>query len=756
MAVNKNFVVKNGLEVATNAIVVDAVNKRVGIGSTIPGVELDVRGNFISTNSYTSGVSTVFNRLNVGAAGGVLSVLGVGGSVGVGTNLPGYLLEVHSTTDTGQTALYVRGDSYVTGNLTVGGDINLDDINTDQIISNTISVAVAGTITRLDATTAGITSAYIANSTGTNLNYTGFATVTGNVQVTGITSSNSFQIGNTQVISSARQLQNIASLDATTTATIETVIQNAPNIFTDLSISGITTLGVTSATDLSAKNLNISGISTLGTVPSINVTGITTLGTVKINTGIITATSGVVTYYGDGQYISNIVRGAGIGTYGTILGYGATVFDFRGSGIGTVTTGSGIGTVYVETIGSRVSISTVPPSNASSKVGDLWYSSILGRTFIYYDEVAIGVGYSSFWIDAAPFNMSVLSSIDNIILSAKTANAPSIGFTTDTSTGFFSPGLGQVTIVSTGSSILNVNSNGVNVTGVTTSSGGFSGNVVGTLLGNVTGNVTGNVSGNVNGYINSPGISTIGNLQSTTLNVTGVSTVANGQITNLNVSGVTTTTTLNVGTGGTIITTTSGGLVGIGTTTSTSKLTVIGDVKVSGVVTASSFVASNGFQGTITAGIAQTSGAGLATSFDFTGIPSWVKRVTVMFNGVSISASNLLVQIGAGSIVSTGYSGVSVLTAQGSNNPIYPGSGFQFSSNGAVSTCYGHLVLETLGSNNWIGIGQIGRPNDPPNSCITWTNGSVSLSGTLDRVRITTTTGIGTFSAGTVNILYEG
>ena len=552
MAVNKNFVVKNGLEVATNAIVVDAVNKRVGIGSTIPGVELDVRGSFISTNSYTSGVSTVFNRLNVGAAGGVLSVLGVGGSVGVGTNLPGYLLEVHSTADTGQTALYVRGDSYVTGNLTVGGDINLDDINTDQIISNTISVAVAGTITRLDATTAGITSAYIANSTGTNLNYTGFATVTGNVQVTGITSSNSFQIGNTQVISSARQLQNIASMDATTVSTIETVIQNAPNIFTDLKISGITTLGVTSATDLSAKNLNISGISTLGSVPSINVTGITTLGTVKINTGIITATIGVVTYYGDGQYISNIVRGAGIGTYGTILGYGATVFDFRGSGIGTVTTGSGIGTVFIETIGSRVSISTVPPSNASSKVGDLWYSSILGRTFIYYDEIALGVGSSSFWIDAAPFNMSVLSSIDNIILSAKTPNAPSIGFTTDTSTGFFSPGLGQVTIVSTGSSILNVNSNGVNVTGVTTSSGGFSGNVVGALLGNVTGNVTGNVSGNVNGYINSPGISTIGNLQSTTINVTGVSTL-----------GVITASQLNVS-----------GSVGVGTTNALYKLTV--------------------------------------------------------------------------------------------------------------------------------------------------------------------------------------
>ena len=66
----------------------------------------------------------------------------------------------------------------------------------------------------------------------------------------------------TQVISSARQLQNIASLDATTTATIEAAIQNAPNTFTDLLVTGISTLGVTSATDLTAQQLNVSGVST--------------------------------------------------------------------------------------------------------------------------------------------------------------------------------------------------------------------------------------------------------------------------------------------------------------------------------------------------------------------------------------------------------------------------------------------------------------------------------------------------------------
>jgi hypothetical protein len=85
---------------------------------------------------------------------------------------------------------------------------------------------------------------------------------TQNINNSGITTTNSLSIGATQVISSARQLQNIASLDATTTATIESAIANATNTFTDLNVTGITTLGITSATNLTAQQLNVSGLST--------------------------------------------------------------------------------------------------------------------------------------------------------------------------------------------------------------------------------------------------------------------------------------------------------------------------------------------------------------------------------------------------------------------------------------------------------------------------------------------------------------
>ncbi len=131
--------------------------------------------------------------------------------------------------------------------------------------------------------------------TGDNLDLTGSGIVgltgiggtTGNFS--GIVTASAYYVSATQVISSARQLQNIASLDATTTATIESAIANAPNTFTDLNITGISTLGVTSATNLTAQQLNVSGIGTITTFNSTNGT-ITNLSVVNVNaSGIITS-----------------------------------------------------------------------------------------------------------------------------------------------------------------------------------------------------------------------------------------------------------------------------------------------------------------------------------------------------------------------------------------------------------------------------------------------------------------------------------
>ena len=95
-----------------------------------------------------------------------------------------------------------------------------------------------------------------------------------NIVNAGITSVSALNISTTEVISAARQLKNIASLDATTTATIETAIANAPNTFTDLNVTGITTLANVTAGIITATSFSgaVSGTATSTTnIP--NLTG---------------------------------------------------------------------------------------------------------------------------------------------------------------------------------------------------------------------------------------------------------------------------------------------------------------------------------------------------------------------------------------------------------------------------------------------------------------------------------------------------
>jgi hypothetical protein len=160
----------------------------------------------------------------------------------------------------------------------------------------------------------------------------------------------------------------------------------------------------------------------------------------------------------------------------------------------------------------------------------------------------------------------------------------------------------------------------------------------------------------------------------------------------------------------------------------------------------------NGANSAIVSGTAIASTSG--TSIDFTGIPSWVKRVTVMFNGVSTTptASNrILIQIGAGSIDTSSYnstclfaSGIAVAHASSTN-------GFLVHTYTAADVKSGIIQLATLGTNIWVASGWLKISTTESTSCM----GDKTLSGTLDRVRITTVNGTDTFDAGSINILYE-
>lgn len=153
--------------------------------------------------------------------------------------------------------------------------------------------------------------------------------------------------------------------------------------------------------------------------------------------------------------------------------------------------------------------------------------------------------------------------------------------------------------------------------------------------------------------------------------------------------------------------------------------------------------------------VATTSG----TSIDFTSIPAGVRRITVMFSGVSLSGtSNYLIQVGAGSVATTGYSSGAV-SASVSSATTTNGSGAVtngISTNGYTSTAAslasGHVLLTNITGNTWVASGILYADNA---ARIAIYAGNVALGGTLDRVRITTVNGTDTFDAGSINILYE-
>jgi hypothetical protein len=159
-------------------------------------------------------------------------------------------------------------------------------------------------------------------------------------------------------------------------------------------------------------------------------------------------------------------------------------------------------------------------------------------------------------------------------------------------------------------------------------------------------------------------------------------------------------------------------------------------------------------QRNIASGTATASTSG--TAIDFTSIPSWVKKITVIFSGVSTSGiSPVLVQIGdSGGIEATVYA--STYCSIDSSTTVYTeGSTVGFIVPGllAASIRSGSLVMTLLDSstNTWVASGVF--KTSPTVSA--YTGGDKSLSATLDRVRITTTNGTDTFDAGKINILYE-
>ncbi len=298
MAVNKNFVVKNGLEVGSRLIVADSQDLHVGLGTTAPLTRLDVRGDVrfaddggIVNTVDIAGITTFRKDVVIGVGATVAKFDIDSGNLGIHSSSPRFALDVRA--GAGDTLAATFDSDIFAPNLVVsGGSINY-------------IVAIAAT-------------------TGT-LNVTGIATAGGPV-----------------------------------------------TFFDNLRVLGVTTLAESGGITTTGGDLYVGGDLFVAddivydevTGRNINITGVSTFGTVKVSSGIVTATSGVVTYFGDGSNLTGFPEGSvGVSSGGTLIGTAATIIDFAGvnatvtatptvSGVSTVTVTPGVSLGLVIALGA--------------------------------------------------------------------------------------------------------------------------------------------------------------------------------------------------------------------------------------------------------------------------------------------------------------------------------------------------------------------------------------------------------------------
>ena len=416
------------LQGATN-IVYNSSNQRVGVGTALPSEKLEVAGNLKVTGDITaqdiSASSFIVSNFIINDETLTFSVTSE--AVGIGTSIPIATLDVRGTTN----------------------------------------ISGVATVTRVDTPQLRAT----------------------NVNVTGVTTTGSLNIGSNEVISGARQLRNIVSLDAVTTATIESAIAAAPNTFNDLNVTGIATalqLDINGIADI--QNLNVTGVSSVGILTATNlkiegnsvVTGISTVG--SASTGVTLNSNG------------------NINATGTLTVGFSTSNNSWVSGTSTITT-IDTDTLYVERVeATSIGVGTTNPQSELDVVGDIRFTGA-----IYASN---GPGSSGQVLLSNGTNPVAWGNPSEVT----TGSATSVTVTNTNTNGYYYP-----TFVSgtTGNQGINLDSSGLVYNPSTNNLG------IGSTMPKVTLDVVGNA--------NITGIVTVGNI-----NVQGLTRLNSGIVTSYN------------------------------------------------------------------------------------------------------------------------------------------------------------------------------------------------------------------------------
>jgi hypothetical protein len=566
MAVQKNFTIRNGIEVNNNLLVADSVLNRVGVGSTTPKYTFEVIGGIGATHINILGISTALTEFNVGTGGTVITSLNTG-LTGFGTHSPAYIVDIRSPVSTGQTALYVQGDLRTTGNLSAN---EFYAINTNLIGIATIQnllvsgVSTVGFITASNLRVSGVST--VGFITASNLYVSGVGTfLSSGLKIRN--PANTFEYGITAAAITANRtltLPLITGTDTLATLGLSQTFSAAQTFSSTLTASGTITLSGSATGTHVFGSSQTSGTITLGGAS----------GTGAITVGLATTSQTL-----------NLATGvSGVGTTKTInFGTAGATGSFTQINIGST---AGVGTVLVNT-GTRLGIGSAIPRAALDVVGDGRVSGVVtATTFIGAltgtATTATAAGYASTsGISTVAQGLTGTPNINVGIVTATSYNGSGTnltGIVTSIVAGTnisISGSTGEVTISASGvggggtssqwvttavgiHTISNVGIGTTNPTSKLTVQGDAL--VVGIVTSNGYNATTGNDyeinnisvltsttlgSGVVNSSLTSVG--TLTRLAVTGISTLGVTTTTNLTTQNINNSGITTTNSLNIG-----------------------------------------------------------------------------------------------------------------------------------------------------------------------------------------------------------------
>jgi len=439
--INKNFIIKNGLEVASNLIIADDITSTVGIATTVTRHTLHVNGGIGATDVYVSGIITSanlsvagavtfndfsannatidvlnastliytpgigsFSQLNIGTGGTSLTV-NAAGFVGVGTTNP-------------NSTLSIIGNVGATGVITTR-NLSASGVGTITNINSTNLTGTSGTITTLRSTTANANTGYFVTGVTTNFTST-------NASITNLTGTAATITTLRTTTTNANILNAVSGVVTSitgTAGTITTLRSTTANADTAYFVTGVTT-------NFTSTNASITNLTSTAST-------ITTLRSTTTNANILNAVSGVVTSISG----TNLVY-SGVSTFtnGPVL---------IGSGTSTGTAGQDLQVTGNAYVSGNLGLGLTNPTNKFNVSGDASVTGILTAT-TFSGNLNAGVG--------------TITNIDSTNLTGTAGTITTLRSTTaNANTGYFVTGV-TTNFTSTNASITNLTGTAATIT----------------------------------------------------------------------------------------------------------------------------------------------------------------------------------------------------------------------------------------------------------------------------------------------------